>query len=141
MYLTPFPLLDAELHPTHEIADLYFQRWDVELFFLDIKNSMGMDVLRCKSPDMMRKEILMHLIAYNCIRCLMLETAVRKNIVVRRISFKASLQALRQWEPHLNQAKVCAEESQRLIGLLYESIAGKYIPEHTGKLDTREVKR
>jgi len=134
-------LLDAEVYPASEIADLYFQRWDVELFFRDIKTTMGMDILRCKTPDMVRKEILMHLIAYNCIRCLMLETAERKSVVVRRISFKASLQALRQWEPHLNQAKINTQERQRLIELLYDSIAGKQIPERPGRSEPRAVKR
>jgi IS4 transposase len=64
-------LLDVEAYPASELADLYFQRWDVELFFREIKTTMGMDILRCKTPDMVRKEILMHLIVYNGIRCLM----------------------------------------------------------------------
>ena len=68
-------LLDAEEYPASELAELYLQRWDVELFFRDIKTTMGMDILRCKTPDMVRKEILMHLIVYNCIRCLMVEAA------------------------------------------------------------------
>jgi len=99
-------LLDDKVYPTSEIADLYLQRWDVELFFRDIKTTMGMDILRCKTPEMIRKEILMHLIAYNCIRRLMIEAAVKKKLKLRRISFKGSVQALRQWEPHLNQAKM-----------------------------------
>ena len=47
------------------MADLYRQRWDVELFFRDIKTTMGMDVLRCRTPDLVKKEILMYFIAYN----------------------------------------------------------------------------
>ena len=43
-------LLDAEVYPASDIADLYLQRWDVELFFRDIKTTLGMDVLRCKTP-------------------------------------------------------------------------------------------
>ncbi|MDX8397886.1 MAG: IS4 family transposase [Mariprofundaceae bacterium] len=73
-------LLDAEAYPDSEIADLYYQCWDVELFLRDIKTTMGMDILRCKTPEMVRKEILMHLIAYNCIRRLMLEAAEKKNL-------------------------------------------------------------
>ena len=56
-------LLDAEIYPASDIADLYFQRWGVELFFRDIKTTMGMDILRCKTPQMVRKEIRMHFIA------------------------------------------------------------------------------
>jgi hypothetical protein len=59
---------------------------------------MGMDILRCKIPDMVRKEILMHLIAYNCIRYLMIEAAKLACEQLRRISFKGSVQALLQWE-------------------------------------------
>ena len=134
-------LLDAEEYPASELANLYFQRWDVELFFRDIKTTMGMDILRCKTPDMVRKEILMHLIAYNCIRCLMLEAADKKEVKVNRISFKGSIQALRQWEPHLNQANMSRQKQNDLIRLLYESIAGKITPERPGRSEPRAVKR
>ncbi len=134
-------LLDAEAYPASEIADLYFQRWDVELFFRDIKTTMGMDILRCKTPEMVRKEILMHLIAYNCIRRLMLEAAQKKNVTLRRISFKGSVQALRQWEPHLNQAKMSRDERTRLIRLLIDSIAGNIAPDRPGRSEPRAVKR
>jgi hypothetical protein len=113
-------LLDAKAYPASKLADLYFQRWDVELFFRDIKTTMGMDILRCKTPDMVRKEILMHLIVYNGIRCLMGEAAKEKDVRVRRMSFKGSVQALRQWEPHLNQAKISRQKRHHLIGHLYE---------------------
>lgn len=134
-------LLDAETYPANKIADLYFQRWDVELFFRDIKTTMGMDILRCKSPDMVRKEILMHLIAYNCIRGLMIESVRGTDVPVRRVSFKGSVQALRQWEPHLNQAKITRQEQRRLIALLYESIAEYIIPERPNRSEPRAVKR
>ena len=134
-------LLDAKEYPADEIADLYFQRWDVELFFRDIKTTMGMDILRCKTPDMVRKEIIMHLIAYNCIRCLMLEAAKEKDVRVRRISFKGCVQALRQWEPHLNQVKINRQERVRLIKLLYESIVGNIVPERPGRNEPRALKR
>ena len=134
-------LLDVEAYPASELADLYFQRWDVELFFREIKTTMGMDILRCKTPDMVRKEILMHLIVYNGIRCLMGEAAATSEVRVRRISFKGTVQALRQWEPHLNQAKITRQEHDDLIRRLYESIAGKRVPERPGRSEPRAVKR
>ena len=88
-------LLDAEQYPADELADLYFQRWDVGLFFRDIKTTMGMDILRCKTPAMVNKEIVMHLIVYNCIRGLMMEAANQVSVTLRRISFKGANQALR----------------------------------------------
>ncbi|MFQ5356732.1 MAG: IS4 family transposase [Mariprofundaceae bacterium] len=134
-------LLDAEEYPASEIADLYLQRWDVELYFRDIKTTMGMDILRCKTPEMVRKEILMHLIAYNCIRRLMLEAAEKKKVKARRISFKGSVQALRQWEPHLNQAKMSQQDCAQLIQLLTDSIAGNIVSERLGRSEPRAVKR
>ena len=134
-------LLDAEKYPASELADLYLQRWDVELFFRDIKTTMGMDILRCKTPDMVRKEILMHFIVYNCIRSLMWEASEKRGIRIRRISFKGSIQALRQWEPHLNQVKIRRHDQGRLVHLLYESIAAKTIPERPGRREPRAVKR
>jgi IS4 transposase len=53
-------LLNAEKYTATDIADLYYQRWDVELFFRDIKTTMDMDILRCKTPEMVEKEITMH---------------------------------------------------------------------------------
>jgi hypothetical protein len=134
-------LLDADRYPAADIADLYFQRWDVELFFRDIKTTMGMDILRCQSPDMVRKEILMHLIAYNCIRRLMMESIKGTGVAVRRVSFKVCVQALRQWEPHLNQTKMSVQERHRLLGLLYDSIVEYTVPERSGRSEPRAVKR
>lgn len=134
-------LLNAKAYTADDLADLYFRRWDVELFFRDIKTTMGMDIMRCKTPDMVRKEIVMHLIAYNCIRYLMIEAAAQTGEPVRRISFKGSVQALRQWEPHLNQAKISSQEQRRLIQLLYESIADYIVPERPGRSEPRALKR
>ena len=64
---------------------------------------------------MVRKEILMHLIVYNGIRCLMGEAAKAQGVRVRRLSFKGSVQALRQWEPHLNQTKLSRQERRQVI--------------------------
>jgi hypothetical protein len=64
-------LLDAHRFSAAQLAELYFRRWGVELHFRQIKIFLGMDVLRCLSPAMVRKELLMHLVAYNLIRALM----------------------------------------------------------------------
>jgi hypothetical protein len=134
-------LLDAIQYPATELADLYFQRWDVELFFRDIKTTMGMDVLRCQTPEMIRKEVLMHFIAYNCIRQLMSEAAKEADLAARGISFKGSLQALRNWEPHLNQAKVSRAERFRLMSDLYEAITDTPIRQRPGRSEPRCRKR
>ena len=134
-------LLDAVQYPASELAELYFKRWDVELFFRDIKTTMGMDILRCQTPEMIRKEIMMHFIAYNCVRRLMYEAAEEADIEVRVVSFKGSLQALRNWEPHLNQAKVSNAERFRLISDLYDAMTNSPIRQRPGRSEPRCLKR
>jgi hypothetical protein len=133
-------LTDSDSYSAKAIADLYFQRWDIELFFRDIKTTMGMDILRCKSPSMIRKELLMHFIVYNCLRLLMLKAADKADVPVRLISFKASVQALRQWEPLL-KPEMSTVEQTRLLSLLCDSIAASVIHSRPGRREPRCVKR
>lgn len=133
-------LTDASRYAASELADLYLQRWDVELFFRDIKTTLGMDVLRCRSPEMVEKEILMHFIAYNAIRLLMVEAAAEVGQAPRRLSFKGSIQALRQWEPQFSQTSD-PQEQRRLLGALRSSIAGHLVPPRPGRQEPRCVKR
>jgi hypothetical protein len=124
-----------------ELADLYYQRWDVELFFRDIKTTMGMDILRCRTPAMVEKEIMMHLIAYNTIRLLMVDAAKEAQLAPRRISFKASIQALRQWEPQLNRKGLNKQELRRLMSLLRSAIAASVLTQRPGRREPRCRKR
>ena len=133
-------LTDSSIYSAKAIADLYFQRWDIELFFRDIKTTMGMDILRCKSPSMIRKELLMHFIVYNCLRLLMLKAADKADVPVRLISFKASVQALRQWEPLL-KSQLSTQEQMRLLSLLCDSIATSVIRTRPSRREPRCVKR
>lgn len=134
-------LTDATAYNTSEIADLYYQRWDVELFFRDIKTTMGMDILRCKTPTMVKKEILMHLIVYNTIRLLMVDASKESKQQPRSISFKASVQALRQWEPLFNHAGNNEREQRRLMASLRDAIATTIVIPRPGRREPRCVKR
>lgn len=109
--------------------------------FRDIKTTMKMDILRCLTPEMINKEILMHFIAYNCVRRLMFEAAEEADIEVRIVSFKGSLQALRNWEPHLNQAKFSKAERFRLISDLYDAMTNTPVRQRPGRSEPRCVKR
>jgi hypothetical protein len=133
-------LTDSSTYSAKAIADLYFRRWDIELFFRDIKTTMGMDILRCKSPSMIRKELLMHFIVYNCLRLLMLKAADKVDVPVRMISFKASVQALRQWEPLL-KSELSSQEQTRLLSLLCDSIAASVVHLRPGRREPRCRKR
>lgn len=132
-------LLDPELYPAEDVADLYRQRWDVELNFRDIKTTMDMDILRCKTPDMVHKEIVIHFIVYNAIRQLMFESAEYSKTELRHVSFKASIQALRQWEPHLNQ--LTHSNKWAVLHQLYQIITHKKLLERPGRREPRVVKR
>ena len=84
-------LTDAEQITKDDIAELYRQRWLAELDLRAIKVTMGMDVLRCQSPDMVRREIWTCLLAYNLIRQTMLEAALQSERSPRQLSFTAAL--------------------------------------------------
>ena len=71
---------------------LYKQSWSVELDIRNIKETMGMNVLSCKTPEMVTKEIWIHLLAYNLLRLLMVQSANATDIRPREISFKHCLQ-------------------------------------------------
>lgn len=134
-------LLDPEVYPADTIRDLYFQRWDVELFFRDIKITMGMDILRCRTPEMICKEIAMHAIAYNCVRRIMLEAAEEADLPVRSISFKGAMQAMRNWVPNLNQAKQSKAEMFRQITELYNCISQTVLCHRPNRSEPRVKKR
>jgi hypothetical protein len=80
-------LLDAIRYPAEAIAELYGQRWQIETNFRHLKQTLRMDVLRCKSLAGVRKELAMYALVYNLIRCVMLEAAQSQEVPVERISF------------------------------------------------------
>ena len=80
--------------PQKEISDLYWSRWNCELDIRSIKHALHMNVLRCKTPSMVRKEIWCHLLAYNLLRGTMTEAAKRQEIRPRQLSVKGTMQAV-----------------------------------------------
>jgi IS4 transposase len=94
-------LLDANEVGKRELVDLYGKRWQIELDFRAIKTVMQMDILRCKSPDRVRKEIAVHLLAYNLVRTVMAQAACLAHRLPRQLSFKATLQVLNAFEESL----------------------------------------
>jgi hypothetical protein len=94
-------LLDEHQYPDDQIIALYRRRWTVELCFRDIKTTLGLDVLRCTSPELIEKEVWLQVIAYNLIRALMVEAAWTHHVEIERMSFKGTVDTLRQWTPLL----------------------------------------
>jgi len=133
-------LLDPEKYPAAEIARLYLRRWDVELFFRDIKTMMRMEQLRCQSPAMIQREFLMHLIAYNLIRTVMWEAARRHAVPLDRLSFKGSLDAVRQYSAALSRARN-QKKAAELVRDLLETLAADLVPLRPGRREPRALKR
>ena len=133
-------LLDSKKYPTKEIAALFRRRWRLELCFRDIKTSMGMEKMRCKTPEMVHKELLMYLIAHNLIRCLMAEAATIHDADLERISFKGSVDTVRQYSAALAQARNRKQRS-RLLRELLEILASDLLPDRPNRTEPRAVKR
>jgi IS4 transposase len=133
-------LLDPEKYPAEELAGLYAERWRVELWFRDIKTSMGMEVLRCQSPKMVHKELEMFFIAYNLIRCLMAESSLRYAVGMGWLSFKGTVDSVRQFASAIAQARSRKKQTQ-LWDKLLEVIARDVLPERFGRSEPRAVKR
>lgn len=80
-------LLDPQRYPAADLAELYGQRWQIETNFRHLKQTLHMDVLRCKTVDGVAKELVMYALIYNLVRLVMLQAARRQSVPVARISF------------------------------------------------------
>ena len=132
-------LLDADLVGKQELVQLYGQRWQIELDFRSIKTVMQMDILRCKSPEMIKKEVATHLLAYNLVRTVMAQAACCANIVPRQLSFKATLQVLNAFEESLRfcpRARLTVRH-----GIVLASIGQAILLVRPKRVEPRAVKR
>jgi hypothetical protein len=85
-------LVDAKQYSADDVAALYRQRWMAELDIRAIKESLGLDFLRAKSPAMVRKELWVGILAYNLIRQTMAQSALQHGVSPRQLSFTAAMQ-------------------------------------------------
>ena len=118
-----------------ELKALYKQRWSVELDIRHIKETMGMNILSCKTPDMALKEIWVYLLAYNLIRLLMAQAAFTANIIPRKISFKHCLQLWLLWSQKADTSN--DEALYALCALMAQQRVGN----RPGRIEPRAVKR
>jgi hypothetical protein len=118
-----------------DLKALYHQRWHVELDLRNIKTTLGMEVLSCRTPEMIQKEIWVYLLAYNLIRLLMCQSALLADIVPREISFKHAVQI---WLASVHYQMVNGDEYIELILLL---IAQQRVGNRPGRIEPRVVKR
>jgi hypothetical protein len=133
-------LLDPVAYPAQELIGLYARRWHLELALRHLKTTMGMELLRCQTPDMAEKELLAYLVAYNMIRCLMAQAVAQAGVEMDRLSFKGTVDAVRQYTPAIHKARSKAGRRQMTDQLL-RTIARDLIPLRPHRQEPRAVKR
>ena len=132
-------LLDNKIYTLQKIAQLYRWRWQVEIDIRHVKTTLKMEMLRGKTPDMVRKEIFVYLMAYNLLRAIMWEAADTNNVSKRLISLQTSRQYLKSFiTALLNTGK---RKSQILYKTMLDKIAQKLLPERSDRTEPRVIKR
>jgi len=134
-------LIDSIAYPASELAALYSKRWTVELHFREIKVLLGLDVLRCLTPTMIRKEIAMHRIAYNLVRLLMQRASVTHHVRLARISFKGTLDSLHHFSDAIHALAGHPRRQAALLEQLLQTIATDLLPLRPGRAEPRAKKR
>jgi len=133
-------LLDPQDYPAEELARLYARRWRIERWFRNLKTSMGMELLRGKSPKLAHKELEMFFIAYNLIRALMVAAGTLYDVPLERLSFKGTVDSVRHFSLAIAQARSRKQQKQLMAHLL-EIIADDQVPDRPGRREPRAVKR
>lgn len=128
-------LKDPSTTPRQALKDLYRSRWQVELDLRNIKTTLGMETLSCKSPQMAEKEMWIYFLAYNLIRIIMAQSAALVNILPRTLSFKHTLQLWVLWS-----RKLALSDEKQLMHL-FELIAQQQVGDRPGRVEPRAVKR
>jgi hypothetical protein len=132
-------LLDPLTYSKDELTELYRERWHCELDLNSLKTTLRMKHLRCETPEMVRKEIWTHLLAYNLIRQTIAVAARRHDTLPRRISFKGALQTIDSFAPYLTCATPDAHHT--LLADMLEAIATHRVGDRPGRVEPRKIKR
>ena len=132
-------LCDGGAYTKEELADLFLQRWNIELDLRAIKDVLGMDVLRCRTPEMVEKEVWMHLLAYNLIRGVMTKAAKDHSERPRDLSFKGALQTMTAFQDVLRRAT--PGERAALMAAMLKAIASHRVGDRFGRAEPRANKR
>ena len=122
-----------------QIGDLYERKWSREVNVRAIKVTMQMDILRCKTPEMVHKEIWAHLLAYNLLRTVMAVAAADEGIEPRRVSFTGAKQAVMSFAPKIEAARL--EDRPALIDAMLAVIAYHRLGDRPGRWEPRARKR
>jgi hypothetical protein len=131
-------ILDASMDGV-QIGALYERRWDGEVDLRSIKSTMKMDILRCKTPAMIEKEIWAYLLAYNLLRTVMAVAANENGVEPRKISFKGAKQVLTAFAPKLEAAR--PEQRAELVDAMLKAVAYHRVGNRPGRWEPRARKR
>jgi hypothetical protein len=131
-------ILDAAIDGG-QIGGLYERRWEGEVDIRSIKSTMKMDILRCKSPEMVQKEIWVHLLAYNLLRTVMAVAAAENEVEPRKISFKGAKQTLSAFAPKLEAA--APPERAGLVEAMIKAVGYHRVGNRPGRWEPRARKR
>jgi len=129
-------LLCPKTTPKIALKALYKRRWQVELDIRNIKTTMGMETLSCKTPQMGEKEMWVYLLAYNLIRLIMLQSALLADVLPRSLSFKHTLQLWLAW----SGASMHSDDKESVTGLL-ALVTERTIGNRPGRIEPRAIKR
>ena len=135
-------LLDPNQYSKEDLAELYRQRWNNELDIRSIKSVMKMECLRCKTPELVRKEIWTHMLAYNLTRTIMAQAAIEIDALPRTISFKGTLQQLEAFQTLiLLMPNCCANVITQLHQQLLDAVAKHRVANRPNRIEPRRLKR
>ncbi len=134
-------LLDSTTITKSDLVELYRARWNAELDLRSLKATLQMDMLRCKRPEQVRKEIWTHILAYNLIRTIMAQAALKHDLQPRSISFKATIQTLEAFRPFLAVAQRAAQLRRHLCRELLKAIADHRVSTQPNRFEPRQMKR
>ena len=135
-------LLDPRQATKEDLGALYRARWNAELDLCAIKSAMQMRELRCKTPEMVRKEVWAHILAYNLIRTVMAQAAATHGVLPRSISFTGAMQTLEAFQPLLEYGTARdAAGRMRLYQDLLDAIASHRVGDRPDRYEPRLKKR
>jgi hypothetical protein len=106
-------LLDASTYPAEALADLYFRRWQVEVYLRDLKITLKMDVLKCKTEDGVLKELAVFALVYNLVRSVASESAKAQNVAADRVSVTDAVRWLVGAEGDENLSEILINPSRK----------------------------
>jgi hypothetical protein len=135
-------LLDATDITATDLAEIYRARWNCELDLRSLKQTMQMDILRCKTPELVRKELWTHVLAYNLIRTIIAQAASARHAEPRCISFKGAIQALEAFQPLIAiQGEHDASHRRSIYQQLIAAIATHRVADRPDRFEPRQRKR